>query len=205
MEDMESGDEEPIPGLGEAVAFAAVHHGDQRRKGTDIPYLAHLLSVAALVLVDGGDPDETVAAVLHDVLEDTAATATSVHDRFGSRVAALVVSCSDADVVPGEPKPPWIDRKTRYLDHLREPTTDPGAVRIAAADKIDNLEATLRDLRVHGPAVWERFNAGPAQQLWYYRSVAEIVSLRIPGALAERLSLAVAELGDVVGASALDG
>lgn len=195
---MDSDAGEPIAGLGEAVAFAGRCHGTQTRKATDVPYLSHLLAVAALVLSGGGDEDETIAAVLHDVLEDTAATEEVVRARFGDRVADLVVACSDADVEPGHEKPPWLERKTRYLDHLRDPETDQGAVLIAAADKLDNLESTLRDLGRLGPSLWDRFNAGPERQLWYYRSVAEIVTSRMPGALADRLALAVDELAAAV-------
>ena len=99
----------------EAVSFAREKHHGMVRKGTKIPYLSHLLAVASLAIEDAAsDPllddlfeDIAVAAVLHDVGEDTPVEVDEVADRFGSEVARIVEACSDATSVP---KPPWRER-----------------------------------------------------------------------------------------------
>src|SRR5215467_3093305 len=82
----------------EALLFAVRQHQSQFRKGTRIPYVAHLLSVAALVLEDGGDEDEAIAALLHDAVEDQggAAMRAEIAGRFGERIATIVDGCTDA-------------------------------------------------------------------------------------------------------------
>jgi (p)ppGpp synthase/HD superfamily hydrolase len=181
-----------------AMEAARSWHGDQVRKATSVTYLSHVLGVAALVLEDGGDEDEAIAAVLHDAVEDTEATVDDVRARFGERVAVLVEACSDSVGPPGEPKAPWRERKESQLARLADDDLDPGALRITAADKLDNLRATLDGYHSGGPTVFERFNAGPTEQLWYYRSVSELLAVRMPGPLAARLERAVGELAALV-------
>src|SRR5438045_2699042 len=108
----------PASRFDEALLFAAQRHQKQHRKGTRIPYVAHLLSVAALVLEDGGDEDEAIAALLHDAVEDQggAEMRSEVAERFGERVATIVDGCTDTDVTP---KPPWRARKVAYIAHVR--------------------------------------------------------------------------------------
>src|SRR5579875_293063 len=113
-----------------AVALAQEVHGRDRRPGTGIPYLAHLLVVTGLVLEDGGDEDQAVAALLHDAVEDGGGSSTlALIDRqFGARVAAIVEGCSDN--VDGDPDEAWIERKRRYLAHLPQ-VEDDGVLRVA--------------------------------------------------------------------------
>ena len=177
--------------FGNAVRWAIELHGDQLRKGTAVPYVSHLLAVAALVLEGGGSEDEAIAAVLHDTLEDTDATARDIEDRFGSEVAQIVLACTDTTE---SPKPPWRPRKEAYVRHLAEPTTTNGALRVAAADKLHNARSILADLRREGDHLWTRFNAGPDDQLWYYRSLVDILSRRLPGPLTDELARVVADL-----------
>ncbi|MEX0658752.1 MAG: HD domain-containing protein, partial [Egibacteraceae bacterium] len=77
-----------------AVGFAAEVHRTQARKGSRVPYLAHLLAVSSLVLEDGGDEDEAIAGLLHDAVEDGDLPMSEMLDRigeqFGDRVAGLV-------------------------------------------------------------------------------------------------------------------
>ncbi|MCB2224497.1 MAG: HD domain-containing protein [Actinobacteria bacterium] len=155
----------------EAVVFALQRHRTQTRKSTAIPYAAHLLAVASLVMEHGGDEDQAIAALLHDSLEDrryTGVTYGELVDRFGARVAGMVRECSDSEE---EPKPPWRDRKARYLASLRHHSD--GARLVAAADKLHNLRSILTDYRVWGEQLWERFDAG-SDQLWYYRELVRI-------------------------------
>jgi (p)ppGpp synthase/HD superfamily hydrolase len=180
------------PRLDEAFALARELHAAQRRKGTDIPYLGHLMAVAALVIEDGGDEDEAVAALLHDAVEDQggAPTLARIRERFGPRVAAIVEACSDTDETP---KPPWRRRKEAYLAHLRDPALPDGALRVSLADKLHNARAILGDLRA-GDDVFDRFNAPRADQAWYYRALAATFAERAPGPMADELARVVGQV-----------
>ena len=180
----------------EAVAFAhRVHDGDTR-KGTAIPYVAHLLSVCGAVLADGGDEDEAIAALLHDTLEDHADTVSreEIAIRFGARVLALVEVCTDTPAgYRGGSKPPWRERKTAYLEHLRR--TPASELRVSVADKLDNARAVLADYRELGEALWPRFNGGREGQLWYFRSLVDgFRHAGVRGRLIEELERVVSEL-----------
>lgn len=158
----------------EAFLLASQLHRGQTRKGTDVPYLFHLMAVAALVAEHGGDEAQIVAALLHDAVEDAGGLTTRelIRQRFGEDVAAIVDGCTDSDTVP---KPPWRARKERFLARLAE---SPPRVRlVVAADKLHNAEATLRDLRSVGEEVWTRFRGGRDGTLWYYAEVVRALSL----------------------------
>jgi hypothetical protein len=160
--------------IGEALAYAAEVHADQFRKGTTIPYLSHLLAVAALVVEDGGSRDEIAAALLHDAAEDHGGRRrlADIERRFGPTVAGIVDECSDTLEAHKEP---WRERKERYLAHLHDAT--PGAVRVSLADKVANLRTIVADYRTEGESLWQRFDAD-SDPLWYYRSVLEVVRPR---------------------------
>lgn len=174
-----------------ALDYARQLHGQQVRKGTQTPYIAHLLSVTALVLEDGGDEDEAIAALLHDAIEDQGGSATraEILRRFGPRVTTIVDGCTDADTIP---KPPWRSRKLAYLQHLQ--TASAEILRISNADKLHNVRAILSDYRQLGEALWERFNGGKEGTLWYYRALANTFGRLRSGPLVDELLRAVAEL-----------
>ena len=181
----------------EAVGQASRHHADQFRKGTQIPYLAHLLSVAALVMEDGGSEDEAIAALLHDAVEDAGGKPTleAIRQQFGDEVATIVEACSDTDVIP---KPPWRERKEAYLAHLQDPKTPRSVLRVSLADKLHNARAILSDYRQMGDDLWSRFNTKSGEdQLWYYRSLADIFCSRLPGALADELERTVRDIEEL--------
>jgi (p)ppGpp synthase/HD superfamily hydrolase len=137
-----------------------------------VPYVGHLLSVAGLVIEADGTETEAIAALLHDAAEDQGGDATldEIEKRFGRDVARIVDECSDTVVTP---KPPWRQRKESYVAHLHEASDS--TIRVSMADKLDNARAILRDLRRHGPQVWQRFNTDdPQEHLWYYRSLLEV-------------------------------
>jgi (p)ppGpp synthase/HD superfamily hydrolase len=191
---------ELTPLFDDAFTEARRLHGGQRRKGTDIPYIAHLMSVAAIVLEDEGSEDEAVAALLHDVLEDVPGEATVdyVRERFGDLVAEIVFACSDTTV---QPKPPWRARKEAYIAHLEQAPAE--VLRVSLADKLHNARAILYDLRTIGDSLWSRFTAASAaDQLWYYRSLAETFRRRKPGPLADELQRVVDEIEALAGPSA---
>lgn len=181
--------------LGERFERALVHatrlHATQTRKGTRIPYVAHLMAVASIVLEEGGDEDEAIAALLHDGPEDQGGRATldEIRREFGERVADIVEVCSDTFE---RKKPPWRERKERYLAHLREAT--PSARLVACADKLHNARAILADYRRHGDALWDRFNAGRDEILWYHDQLVRIFRDRGPHRLAAELERVVDEL-----------
>jgi (p)ppGpp synthase/HD superfamily hydrolase len=175
----------------EALQYAVQLHDRQRRKGSDIPYIAHLLSVTAIVLEHGGSEDEAIAALLHDAVEDQggAMVREEILRRFGPVVAAIVDGCSDSETIP---KPPWRERKEKYLAHL--PAATRSVHLVAAADKLHNVRALVDDFREHGESLWGRFNGGRAGTLWYYRAVADALAAALPGPLVQKLDTAVAEL-----------
>lgn len=154
----------------EALQYATRLHADQMRKDTDTPYISHLMAVAALVLEDGGDEDQVIAALLHDAAEDQGGLETlhEIQHRFGGRVAEIVKGCSDTFETP---KPPWRKRKEDYLGHLLD--ASPDVLRVSLADKLHNARTILTDLRSMGDDTWERFNGGKEGTLWYYRSLVQ--------------------------------
>jgi (p)ppGpp synthase/HD superfamily hydrolase len=186
------------PRFSDAVETARRIHAGDLRKGTGIPYLAHLLSVAALVLEHGGTEDEAIAALLHDTAEDHGGQRTidTLRAEYGDQVADIVEACSDTLVTDRTQKEPWWDRKVRYLERLAEEPRS--ALLVSAADKLHNARAVLGDYRVHGDALWERFNAdaGRAGVVWYYTRLREVILARLHGTPAQPLA---DELGFVVG------
>ena len=184
------------PRLQEALDYAIRLHGREARKQTQVPVLAHLLSVCALVQQDGGDEDEAVAALLHDSLEDKPGetSPTVLSQRFGTRVLALIQLGSDTPPeYAGGPKPPWRARKERYLEHVRH--APPSTLRVTVADKVDNVRAILADYHRVGEALWSRFNAGKADQLWYYQSaLAAYKEAGVRGRLLDELEQLVGQL-----------
>ncbi len=152
----------------DAFRYAAAVHGGQTRKGTESPYLAHLMGVASIVLDAGGSEDEAIAALLHDAAEDHGGRArlADIHARFGDAVAATVEACTDSWETPREP---WMERKKRYAAHASH--LSPSALRVSAADKVHNTYALLRDLREYGDKVWARYGAKPDDILWYYEAL----------------------------------
>ena len=182
-----------------ALAYATqVHHGQVRKK-TRIPYVSHLLGVAALVLEDGGSGDEAIAALLHDACEDQPLGSgrdarqrrlDDVRRLYGARVAGIVAGCTETLRTR---KPSWGARKRAYLRRLRQ-ETDAGILRVSLADKLHNARAMLSDYRQLGERLWDRFNAGKEDQLWYYRSLVDAFS-KNPHATRSRM---VGELQRVV-------
>jgi (p)ppGpp synthase/HD superfamily hydrolase len=195
------------PPLGErfdrALAWASELHRDQARKGSGVPYVSHLLAVAAIAIEHGASEDEAIAALLHDSIEDQGAAfggadelRRAIEERFGKRVLAIVEGCTDTDVVP---KPPWKERKVAYLEHLAK--ADRSVLLVSCADKLHNVRATIADLAAaeNKDEYWNRFNGGRDGSLGYYRSLAKLFLERMPGSLSEDLARAVLELTSVHG------
>jgi (p)ppGpp synthase/HD superfamily hydrolase len=188
------------PRFQRAFAFAAKKHSSQTRKASTIPYISHLMGVASLVLEAGGDEDLAIAALLHDVVEDCggAPMLKEVRRRFGTRVAKVVDGCTDADTIP---KPPWRERKEKYIARLKKEDADTRLV--SAADKLNNVRSILSDYRAIGESVWSRFNGGREGTLWYYRTLRDIYLRYPPNRVTRDLELAVNELGVLVDGNAM--
>ncbi|MEA2459661.1 MAG: hypothetical protein QOC95_2633 [Thermoleophilaceae bacterium] len=155
-----------------ALHFATRHHARQLRKGTPVPYAAHLLAVASLTLEMYGGEDEAIGALLHDVVEDGGGSAAlaQIEDAFGPVVAEIVLANTDS-IDEGEEKAPWYERKRAYLSAF--PGKSPAALRVCLADKLHNGRSILTDYRTHGDALWARFGQGQGLATRvYYRELA---------------------------------
>lgn len=182
-----------------AFQFASGLHHQQPRKGVSIPYVAHLISVCALVLEAGGDEDQAIAALLHDAVEDQGGLPTldTIRHMFGDRVANTVESCSDSTVSDSIQKLPWRERKDKYLEHLRSANGD--GLLVSAADKLHNARAILSDYRKVGEQLFLRFNASKEDQLWYYGALVETLrQTAAPKVLVDELERVVKELKQLV-------
>ena len=188
------------PEFTEAMAYAAEKHSTQTRKGSGIPYLGHLLSVAGYVIEADGTETEAIAALLHDAAEDQGGEATlaEIRDKFGDEVASIVAECSDTFETP---KPPWRERKANYIRHLSEASDS--ALLVSLADKLHNAHAVLRDYRTHGDELWQRFSVkDPQQHLWYYRSLLDVYAQRVDNWMVDELREVIDALERDVGRSA---
>ena len=151
-----------------ALIYATRAHGNQMRKKTGIPYIAHILGVTAIALEYGANETEAIAALLHDTVEDCggAERLRDIREKFGDGAAGIVDGCTDSYETP---KPPWLDRKRAYIEHLKE--SDSSTRLVSASDKLHNTRAILAELRRHGLEVFERFAGKKEGTLWYYRAL----------------------------------
>lgn len=179
------------PRFSDALTYAATLHANQTRKGSGIPYLSHLLAVCALVMENGGDEDQAIAALLHDAAEDQGgyATLTEIRTRYGDRVARMVGELSDTLETP---KPPWRTRKETYLAHLCHTPAD--TLLVSLADKVHNARSILADHAQIGNEIWNRFSQSRDGTLWYYRSLADTFQEIYPGYLTGELNRIVTSL-----------
>lgn len=179
----------------DALRFAATAHAGQVRKGTAIPYVTHPLAVSGLVVEFGGDEEQAIAALLHDVVEDCDVSLLTISDTFGVRVAAIVEGCTDGVPDALGRKAPWKARKARYLEHLELATQD--TLLVSACDKLHNARSIVADVRIIGGAVFDRFTAGRDQTIWYYRSLAGVFRRQLKaGRLARLLEYTINDMAD---------
>tara|TARA_B100000287_G_scaffold384294_1_gene390634 strand:- start:469 stop:1086 length:618 start_codon:yes stop_codon:yes gene_type:complete len=182
----------------DALNFANERHAGHLRKGTEIPYLTHLLAVSSLAIEDSSSDHElkndietiAIAALLHDVVEDTDTEIQEITDEFGKAVADIVDACSDTH--ESSKKPPWKERKESYIAHLTR--ADQMTLCVSLADKRHNSMCMLSDLRKEGPDFWNRFNAPPLDQKWYYETISEVFSAKRPGKASDDLKRTVEDL-----------
>lgn len=163
------------PRYDQALVFASDLHRSQTRKGTDIPYLSHLLAVSSLVLEHGGDEDQAISGLLHDAVEDQGglATARLISERFGPRVASIVLGCTDQVPGPEKASLPWRERKAAFIERVANAPQKTALV--ITCDKLHNISCLVSDVRSHGPGTLSRFSR-PASILWYYTSLSQALS-----------------------------
>jgi (p)ppGpp synthase/HD superfamily hydrolase len=181
----------------DALTYATRLHTSQVRKGSTIPYISHLLAVSSLVIEDGGDEDEAIAALLHDAIEDhprNGKTSAEIRSRYGERVLEIVEALTDAFT---QPQPPWRDRKQAYLARVKHHGAS--AQRVSLADKFHNARSILTDFREVGDAVWNRFAPSREDTLWYYRALVDAHRKGGPSRLLAELDRVVTELEREVG------
>lgn len=167
-----------------ALGYATSLHRHQWRKVNRVPYVSHLLAVAALVLEDGGSEAEAIAALLHDAVEDQGgeATLTYIRQEFGEAIASLVEGCTEP---PRRPNQPWIPHKQNYLQQMR--ASGAAVQRIVLADKLHNGQCLLRNLSETGATTWLAFSGSPEHIVWFYQQAAACFLAVKPGWMATML------------------
>ena len=180
-----------------AMTYAWQVHAGQRRKGTGIPYIAHILGVTAIAMEYGADEDQAIGALLHDAAEDGGGEATlaEIRARFGDVVGDIVLGCSDSLVEDPEDKLPWQERKENYLAHLENASES--VCLVSAADKLHNVRSIVREYHEHGEAIWDRFQGRRDGTLWYYETVADTLIRRYRSQLTRDLQDEVDKLLDL--------
>ena len=165
--------------LNKAIVYAVKAHNGQVRKGTQVPYILHPLEAASIVGTLTTDEKVIAAAVLHDVVEDTAATTECIQEAFGERIAALVAAESEnkrEDLPAGST---WKIRKQETIDHLRDASIE--VKMLTLGDKLSNIRSLYRDQLVYGERLWQRFNQKDKQEhYWYYKRIAECLTELCP-------------------------
>ena len=176
-----------------ALDFAYKLHFEQIRKGTEIPYFSHLISVSNNVIENGGNTDEAIAGLLHDAVEDQGGLKTLkiIKKKFGSKVAKIVSDCTDAQI---EPKPPWLERKKSYIKSLKNKPQS--SLFVSMCDKTHNASCIINDYKRVGKKLWKRFFAKPKQIYWYYDSLGKCFNKNLKGkkVLKQNFSKLVLEL-----------
>ncbi|MEH1933881.1 MAG: HD domain-containing protein [Nostoc sp.] len=174
-----------------ALVYATRLHAHQTRKVSGIPYISHLLSVAALVLEMGGSEEEAIAALLHDSIEDQGGKPIreDIRQRFGETVVAIIDGCTEWDTPP---KPPWQERKNRYIEKLRH--ASPSVRRVSLADKLHNARSLLADWRQMGDVIWAEFSIGKQKTLWFYQSLVQVYRETGSDVMTEELERVISQL-----------
>jgi len=190
-----------------AIDYARQVHVNYR-KATSVPYMAHLLGVASLVMGENGylpfpvTEDMVIGALLHDAVEDEGGRPRlrDIEANFGKNVATIVAGCSDSFEEDSNKKQDWETRKKEYIERLR--TEPQETLLVSAADKLYNARTILEDYRQIGQAVWSRFKRGRTTQLSNFRELLEVYNARGANRITAELERVVDEL-DLLSASDL--
>jgi (p)ppGpp synthase/HD superfamily hydrolase len=181
----------------QALIYASQLHRSQRRKLPPVPYICHLLGVASLVIEDGGDEDEAIAALLHDAIEDQGGMATGleIQHQFGDRVYAIVQGCT----VSHDTHVPWRSRQQQYFQQIIHGGSS--VHRVVLADKLHNGRSLLGSLHQIGNQTWQYFHGSAEDILWFYQTLLTIFTTLKPGWMAYELSYVVQQLAVHVSAT----
>jgi (p)ppGpp synthase/HD superfamily hydrolase len=154
-----------------AIRFSTKTHEvyqKQKRKGKDIPYITHPLTVGLILARAGASEDVVIAGILHDTIEDSTpekkVSREMLVERFGANVAALVESVTET-----RKDLPWEERKSEALDHIQRFSND--SLLVKSADIIANASELLEDYKQDGEEVFERFNTPKDKILRHYKRV----------------------------------
>lgn len=177
----------------EAYVYSFELHKKQTRKGSNIPYFTHLSSVSNLIIENNGTTTQAIAGLLHDAVEDQGGIKTlkEIRTKFGSKVATIVKECSDSVV---EPKPPWSERKKKYISDIKKKTQS--SMFVSLCDKLHNGTCIVNDHKRVGKKLWKRFSASPKDVAWYYESLYKEFNKHLKGhrVLKDNYSLVVKEI-----------
>lgn len=169
--------------LAEAAHLAARAHADQSRKGTrGVPYVNHVLEVADLVAEAGCMPEEVIAAVLHDVVEDSETTVEELRERFGAEVAELVAGMTDDPQWESLPR-----RRRKALQAAHMPKAPEGVRRIKIADQCSNLRDIAREPGAWSAARAAEYIEGAEEVVAACRGVSAALEAAFDAALAEAM------------------
>jgi (p)ppGpp synthase/HD superfamily hydrolase len=163
-----------------ALQIAAKAHVNQRRKGSDIPYIVHPVAVGMILMKAGYDETLVAAGILHDTVEDTDLSLQDIEQEFGPKIAEIVGGCSEPDKALS-----WDQRKTHTIEYLKNAPNDIRAV--ACADKLHNIRSITNDYKRIGAEIWNKFNAGKEKQEWYYTQIVESLNYQNSFPLVEEL------------------
>jgi GTP pyrophosphokinase len=177
--------------FGRALTYASHLHGGKLRKKTRIPDIGHVLGVTAIALEYGANETEAIAALLHDAAEDAGGRQRlqDIRRKFGPTVAKIVDGCTDTY---DDPKPAWLERKKKYVNHVRHAPISTKLV--SAADKLQNVRSLLRNYCDEGDRLWKRYSCGKQGALWYYRALVNAFTGKRIKPLVRDLNLVVSEL-----------
>jgi len=137
----------------EAIDFAIKSHGDQKRKGNNMPYIVHPLTVGFILQENGYNEDVIIAGILHDVAEDTSYTLKDIENSFGKNVSDLVAGVTEDKSIKD-----WDEQKDEYLNRLENASEEVKA--ISGADILDNRRSLLWCLD-KGIDIWSFFKVSP--------------------------------------------
>ncbi len=158
----------------DAIEYAARAHREHYRKGTNIPYIIHPISVAKILIEYDCSEEIIIAGLLHDTVEDTAVTLDAIRRSFGEKVAGLVEAASEPDKSDN-----WENRKRHTIEYLNAAPMD--VLLLSCADKLDNIRSIKEDYERFGESVWKRFRRAKDAQEWYYGELADLLMSRAEG------------------------
>ena len=172
--------------LQHAINIATIWHQGQARKADKLPYIIHPFAVMIIASEYTKDEDILIAALLHDTLEDTKYTLNDLTADFGPKIAKIVKEVSEVKTDENDQRLSWDNRKTEYLNTLR--TACSGALLIAAADKIHNLDSLVAAYRAQGESMWKKFNSPADKKIWVYEQTYQIIKQRLKNPIVQKLA-----------------